>query len=776
MTGITGQIAPGYQQFCDANGHPLAGGEVYHYLPNTSTQVTTYVDPGFTTPNTWPVRLDAAGRARIYYNSSVRQVVKDRNGVQIWDTTTVTSFSSSSSAAVTLETIADLRANTSPYPIFYLLGYHDPGDGGGGHFLYDSGDTTSVDNGGTVIVDAGGRRYKRPETGAMPTNARWFGLMGDGDDASTIGQTMINLGFDVYFPIGTYTSTNQWTLSTTGQTIKGDGWTSSILQFSGNYNCLLYNGPTDIPSSDDQGMGLEDIMLSCANMTGGYAVEVKGADRFICSRVLFFLPNNGVKVHGGVNYALFDTLYGAGPRGTVFFDFSATTTTRSDVIKVHKTNVGGSSKTWHGINIDGPVSTIHLNEVGFVLPKKGILCVNTTGSAEHRPNFLIIYDLEVDFPLEQSINIENLGGFWAHTIYAHGSTNTEGMSFGDDVTSVKISQGYIRGNKKEGMVSGAHDVAITATQFVFNSFPDYTLYDAVRLTGTAERHQFTSCAFGGLEGVGSVARYGCSIENGATAIRFAACDFYGCIFGDVLDNSGSTTPGNIQKVASNAQEFLGSENLIGWDINTRAGVGAKASVSILSGVITSVTVTDQGSQYGNGTWRGGAPTVVAYDPSGAGSGAVLVPTVDAATGRITAIAVSVGGANYGPNTAIRILPAARTPTLRVTWPSLTNVNGMVQAKGIGSVVLANDSGISAIAGAEAAAVNYIRLQGRASGSYPYVAAVGDDTDIDLQLFSKGAGNIHFVTVAVSGSAGGIVNYATIKVNGAPYKIALYALS
>ena len=74
-------------------------------------------------------------------------------------------------------TIAALRALTTAVTAAaaWVQGYGAPADRGDGMFCYVSTDTTSADNGGTIIVDASGRRWYRATQGG-PYSATWFGL------------------------------------------------------------------------------------------------------------------------------------------------------------------------------------------------------------------------------------------------------------------------------------------------------------------------------------------------------------------------------------------------------------------------------------------------------------------------------------------------------------------------------------------------------------------------------------------------------------------------
>jgi len=91
-------LPPGYTQYLDSNGKPLSAGKVYNYIPSTTTLKTTWQDAAETIPNTNPVVLDAGGRAKILGDGSYRQIVKDRNGVTIWDAVTSSSTGSGSTS------------------------------------------------------------------------------------------------------------------------------------------------------------------------------------------------------------------------------------------------------------------------------------------------------------------------------------------------------------------------------------------------------------------------------------------------------------------------------------------------------------------------------------------------------------------------------------------------------------------------------------------------------------------------------------------------------
>jgi hypothetical protein len=75
-------LAPQFrQQFFNANGLPLAGGQIYTYAAGTTTPQATYTSSTGSTPNTNPIVLDSSGSANIWIGTlSYKFVVEDSLG------------------------------------------------------------------------------------------------------------------------------------------------------------------------------------------------------------------------------------------------------------------------------------------------------------------------------------------------------------------------------------------------------------------------------------------------------------------------------------------------------------------------------------------------------------------------------------------------------------------------------------------------------------------------------------------------------------------------
>lgn len=109
-------------------------------------------------------------------------------------------------------------------------------EGISGRFAYDATDTTSIDNGGTIIVGVDGRRWKRQDTG--PVNIEWFGAdVSRADNIAHLTAAMTYcraVGRAFYVPgRGSLTYKFSNTLYPDGVVIFGDGEMDSRLEYIG---------------------------------------------------------------------------------------------------------------------------------------------------------------------------------------------------------------------------------------------------------------------------------------------------------------------------------------------------------------------------------------------------------------------------------------------------------------------------------------------------------------------------------------------------------------
>lgn len=95
LTGAFGQSATllpnAVQTFVDNNGKPLANGNVFFYVPSTTTPKTTWVgsnESGTAQPNPVPLGISGRPASPIYGDGIYRQIVQDQFNNVIWDALT----------------------------------------------------------------------------------------------------------------------------------------------------------------------------------------------------------------------------------------------------------------------------------------------------------------------------------------------------------------------------------------------------------------------------------------------------------------------------------------------------------------------------------------------------------------------------------------------------------------------------------------------------------------------------------------------------------------
>lgn len=214
-----------FAQYFELNGEPLDSGYIYFGVENQNPEtspVTVYWDEGATVPAAQPIRTISGYVSRngtpalLFVPGNCSITARDKNGALVYslpsssspdvlgelaDSTTGTNGAgmvgyrysttyptNTVGSALTsiingnefvVNSITELRTvSKTVYTHTFVTGYYTNGDGGGGSYRLDPADTTSADNGGTVIVAADGGRWKLLADGVV--HARQFGAIGDG--------------------------------------------------------------------------------------------------------------------------------------------------------------------------------------------------------------------------------------------------------------------------------------------------------------------------------------------------------------------------------------------------------------------------------------------------------------------------------------------------------------------------------------------------------------------------------------------------------------------
>lgn len=264
MTNATSKVA-GLPFFTDLYGHALDVGNVYIGQPNTDPRqfpMTVYFDEAETIPVAQPIKVlsghmtKTGSVAEIFLTPPYSIYVEDKRGQQLYylpsvDDPIVAAVGSLTSLVV--PNIAALRlVDTTRNGTFNVTSYYSAlglPDGGGGIYRFDSTDTTSVDNGGTVIVTSTGSRLKLQWFGSV--SALQFGIKADA--GTTDNTTQMQAARDwvasgavrnkLTFPAGIYgySVSPNWGIQNAQIEAQGE----VRLRYSGTGNAVILDtGPT----------------------------------------------------------------------------------------------------------------------------------------------------------------------------------------------------------------------------------------------------------------------------------------------------------------------------------------------------------------------------------------------------------------------------------------------------------------------------------------------------------------------------------------------------
>ena len=154
---------------------------------------------------------------------------------------------------------------------------------GGGLFRYDASDTTTADNGGTVIVDAAGNRWKR-QWNETTCDARWFGNLAT--SFATAVQTALDLQPDgarritVQLPPGSFSLATDLFIKRSA-VLQGAGKDTCTINLSGTARIVIGG-----QASTTYRAGISDMLIGAINAATTPALVFDRANDCFARRII----------------------------------------------------------------------------------------------------------------------------------------------------------------------------------------------------------------------------------------------------------------------------------------------------------------------------------------------------------------------------------------------------------------------------------------------------------------------------------------------------------
>jgi len=441
-------------------------------------------------------------------------------------------------APIQTATIASLIAYTQAATLysgqqFQVGGYYTNGDGGGGTFRYDSTDTTSADNGGTIIVGASSRRYKLIING--PVNIKAWGARGDDstDDTASIqaGLDFVKAnGGQLYFSPGTYKTTsslaydngtNAYTASLPALIYGARG--KSLIKCYGTNQPVLTLGGYDITVS---GLRLTYSAQQPATATNAIALGLKYATRInvkdciidsgyvlvgklptFSSNFAFSCSFSDLELSSYTGYVVYFGYNGSGDTGNIFDNiYSGNFNTRYQSSSGIRQAVGGvyvsssTESTFRQFNLEWTKlsgNAFHFSDCGGMVMEschfEGVQ-FNGTGTSSLIKNFQSNLSLIGGSSLSLTTTT-NLTAFTAFNGEGSGSTTISGFKdFGyGTLQSTNNYRIYNGGAGHSTMVNGFACLGITNdSTFVLESSGYYNSIFETKKTGASATYSIAA--------------------------------------------------------------------------------------------------------------------------------------------------------------------------------------------------------------------------------------------------------------------------------------------
>lgn len=465
--------------------------------------------------------------------------------------------------------IAALRAATIvtvPSDLCYVEGYYAGADGGEGVFWHAPADTTSADNGGTVIIDASNRRwYRETVKSASEWSVMWFGAQQSlADNTAIINSAIVTLGAAgggiLTIPAGTFVFTGTIFIAVNNICLRGAGRLATTLQFAnGNVNCISVGSVFTTVISTPR---LLDLNVSGSAKTGGYGLALFSTAGAIIRGCQFSNMSAGIYVQFNNNDLIQDCIIlcqnASGYDSAIKWFCVADASQSGQVLCLTNVTINCFGNA-QGILIDGPANTLRIQACGVIHAINGLLVQNTQGSNNLFPEFIFADDLEIDGVITSCVNIQagrrfqfsncsffnNFGGETSDTdviqIASDGAHSvTSGIWF-DNCT--------IGGAQTNGVYCVAKNVSFSNCYIGDNAVAGAGAGSGILLgndggtNGAAAQVLISNCQIGSVFGDLNNQAWGVIVAAGCTQVTVSNSNFVNNVTGAIQDNTGAA--GNV---------------------------------------------------------------------------------------------------------------------------------------------------------------------------------------------------------------------------------------
>lgn len=446
-----------YPVFYDRDGQPIDNGNIYVGVANldpVTNPIQVYYDEALTIPASQPLKTS---NGYVYRNGTPTQLyvdavnfsitVKDSKNTLVYNFPDGTGIPQADASAITFTGVK-----------------------GQSGFVSDLGDADGSDWVGYIPPGAGVVTRSAQDKMRDFISVKDFGAVGDGvaNDTAAI-QAALNTGKSIWFTCGeNYLVTSSLNPTANGQVINLNG---AMITLDGNFSGFeITGGLRNITICDGE--------IEGQDMTGGYVIDIRNADRCTINNIRVYNPWNFLYVEQA-NLVSVENCWVNNIRGLYGIHWYGETTKRSDVLRLIGINLSSQGNAV-GIMWDGNCNTLQVQAVTIVRPSIGVHVRNTSGG--WMPLFGMFDDLEIDFPESHCVKLDAGEDFYfTPLLYLHGSVTGSGLFVGPAISQdrVIVTGGKITSHARYGIENAGIRVKVSNPIIFNNALGNYQDADKI---------------------------------------------------------------------------------------------------------------------------------------------------------------------------------------------------------------------------------------------------------------------------------------------------------